>query len=147
MTGERRLAENVRLAAGAQEVGLAVIMADLIRANLEHDPRKWTDFAKLDLRISLEAIDADVSVTLAFHGGTLVIHKGIQGLPALGIAASAEALIGLAAVRITAGLPFLFGRDGKALRKALRTGRVKIAGALRRPAQLIRFTRLMSVNG
>jgi hypothetical protein len=45
------------------------------------------------------------------------------------------------------GLPFLFGKEGKGLRTGLITGQVKIRGALRRPAQLVRFTRLISVNG
>ncbi len=66
---------------------------------------------------------------------------------AIRISASAEALLGLAAVRIVGGLPFLFGPEGRGLRTGLLTGQVKIGGLLRKPAQLIRFTRLMSVNG
>jgi hypothetical protein len=139
--------ERVILARGAEEVGLAVMLADLIRQNLEQNPRKWRDFARLGSLISLEAVDADVSATLAFARGALIVHGGIHGAPVMRISASAEALLGLAAVRIVAGLPWLFGREGGALRAGLMSGQVKIAGALRRPAQLIRLTRLMSVNG
>lgn len=138
---------RVTLAAGAGEVGLAVMLADLIRQNLEQKPGKWRDFLRLDSLISLEARDAEVAVTLAFSRGSLTIHGGIHGTPAIRISATAEALLGLAAVKIVGGLPFLFGPQGRWLRAGLLSGQVKIAGLLRKPAQLVRFTRLVSVNG
>jgi len=145
--GAAQVSGRVRLAENAQEVGLAAMIVDLIRANLEQNPGKWADLVRLDGPVSLDAVDAGVSVTLAFQGGTLIVHEGIRGSPYIRISASAEALLGLAAVKIRAGLPFLFGRDGRGLRRRLFTGQVRIAGAFRRPIQLIRFTRLMSVNG
>ena len=80
-------------------------------------------------------------------GGNLVIHAGVQGAPHIRISATAEELLSLPVVRIVAGLPFLFGPQGRGLRKGLVSGRVKIAGMLQWPLQLVRFTRLMSVNG
>ncbi len=139
--------ESVSLAEGAGEVGLAVMLADLIRQNLEHSPRKWRDFARLDSLISLEARDAEVTITLAFGRGRLLVHGGVHGAPEIRISADSEALLGLAAVKIVAGLPFLFGPKGRGLRRGLLSGEVKISGMLRRPVLLIRFTRLMSVNG
>ena len=139
--------ECVRLADGAAEVGLAVMLRDLIRANLEQSPGKWVDFARLDSLISLEAVDAEVSATLAFDRGTLTVYEGIHGTPAIRVSAVASGLLGLAAVRVVFGFPLLFGKEGKGLRTGLLTGQVKIRGALRRPAQLVRLTRLMSVNG
>jgi len=136
----------VTLAPGAEAVGLAVMIADLIRQNLAQRPGKWSDFSRLRSRISLEARDAEVSITLAFSEGGVTVHGGIQGDPEIRISATAEALLRLAAVRIVAGLPFLFGSPGRELRAALITGQVRIAGVLRRPAELMRFTRLVSVN-
>jgi len=136
---------RITLAPGAESVGLAVMLADLIRQNLEQDPRKWADFDRLDALICLEALDAEVTVTLAFARGTLVIH-GSCGAPSIRISAAAESLLTLPIVRIVAGLPHLFGPHGRGLRRGLLTGRVKIAGILLKPIQLIRFTRLMSVN-
>ncbi len=144
--GGRNPQELIRLAAGAEEVGLAVMLADLIRQNLEQNPGKWADFDRLDARICLEAHDADVTVTLEFARGTLVIH-GRCGAPAIHISATAEALLSLPVVRIVAGLPHLFGPHGRRLRRGLLTGNVRISGIFLRPIQLIRFTRLMSVNG
>jgi hypothetical protein len=141
---ERR---SVRLSEGAQEAGLALMIVELITANLEQSPGKWQDFARLDSLISLEAVDADVTVTLGFTRGSLTVYEGTHGAPAIRISASSEGLLGLAAVKIKLGLPFLLGREGSALRRGLLSGEVRIRGALRRPLQLIRFTRLMSVNG
>ncbi len=142
----RNAAEVITLAEGAESVGLAVMLADLIRQNLEQNPGKWQDFDRLDARICLEAHDADVTVTLAFSRGRLVIH-GNCGSPAIHISATAEALLTLPVVRIVAGLPHLFGQHGRGLRRGLATGQVRISGIFLRPIQLVRFTRLMSVNG
>jgi hypothetical protein len=138
--------QSVRLATGVQEAGLAGMIAELIRTNLQKSPGKLPGFARLGSLISLEAVDAEVTVTLEFARGSLIVYEGIHGAPALRISASSEALLGLAAVKIKLGLPFLFGREGSALRRGLLGGQVKIKGALHKPLQLIRFTRLMSVN-
>jgi len=138
--------ELIRLAPGAENIGLATMLSDLIRQNLEQNPGKWADFDKLDAHICLEARDADVTVTLEFARGRLVIH-GTCGAPSIHISATAEALLTLPIVRIVAGLPHLFGPKGRGLRRGLLTGRVRIAGIFLKPIQLIRFTRLMSVNG
>ncbi len=136
---------RIRLAPGAEEVGLAVMLADLIRQNLEQDPARWEDFEKLDAHICLEAHDAEVTVTLEFARGTLLIH-GERGAPSIHISSTAEGLLSLPVVRIVAGLPHLFGPKGRGLRRGLLTGKVKISGIFLKPIQLIRFTRLMSVN-
>ena len=136
----------VKVDEGAEEVGLAVILAQLIQQNLDQNPRKWDDFKKLSSRISLDAVDAGVSVTLSFDLNSLVVYEGIRGTPDIKISASSEGLLGLANLRIVAGLPSPFGREARGLRAGLLTGGVKIVGALRKPAQLVRFTRLMSVR-
>jgi hypothetical protein len=135
----------IRLAPGAENVGLAVMLADLIRQNLEQNPGKWADFDRLDALVCLEARDADVTVTLVFAHGTLIIHEGC-GNSVIRISAAAKALLALPAVRIVAGFPYLFGSRGRGLRRGLLSGRVRIAGMLLRPVQLIRFTRLISVG-
>jgi hypothetical protein len=139
--------DMITLADDAREAGLAGMMADLISANLRQRPEKSKDFARLDLLITLEAVDAEVAVTLEFRKGSLIVHGSCHQKPEIRISASSELLLGLAAVKIRLGLPDLFGRDARALRRGLLSGRVKMTGALRRPVQLVRFTRLMSVNG
>jgi hypothetical protein len=139
--------EHISLAAGAEDIGLASMLADLIRQNLEQNPRKGTDFSRLSTAVAMDVRDAEVMITLVFSRGSLVIHAGIHGAPEIRIRAGAETLLALPRVRIVGGLPHLFGPDGRGLRNGLLTGAVKIHGMFRHPVKLVRLTRLMSVNG
>jgi len=140
-------APRIRLAAGAEDVGLAVMLADLIRQNLEQNPRREPDFRKLDAVIALEVPDAEVAVTLEFSRGSLIVHGGLRDSLQLRIQAGARNLLALPLVRISAGLPNLLSPDSRILRNGLLSGQVKIRGMLRHPLRLLRFTRLISVNG
>jgi hypothetical protein len=147
--GERPGAEReapVSLAPGAEEVGLATMMADLISQNLAHNPSKRNDFDRLEALISIEARDAEVAVTLAFRRGSLLVHPGIHGTPAVHIAADSEPLLKLALLEITAGLPNPFTHAGRALLRSILKGEVRISGALAHPVALLRLTRLISVQ-
>ena len=57
----------VALAPGAEENGLAIMLGDLVRQNLEAKPQKMADFDALDGRVSIVADDADVALTLVFE--------------------------------------------------------------------------------
>jgi len=138
---------RIRLAVGAEGVGLAVMLADLIRQNLEQNPRREPDFQKLDAVIAVEVPDAEVTVTLEFSRGSLVVHGGLRDSPVLLIRAGARNLLALPLVRISAGMPNLLSSDSRILRNGLLSGEVKIRGMFRHPLRLVRFTRLISVNG
>jgi hypothetical protein len=140
-------AQRIRLAAGAEDVGLAVMLADLIRQNLEQNPRREPDFRKLDASISIEVPDVEVTVTLEFSRGSLIVHDGLRDSSQLRIQAGARNLLALPLVRISAGLPNLLSPDSRILRNGLLSGQVKIRGMFRHPLRLVRFTRLISVNG
>jgi hypothetical protein len=140
-------APRIRLAAGAEEVGLAVMLADLIRQNLEQNPRKEPDFGKLDAVIAVEVPDVEVAVTLEFLRGSLVVHGGLADSPQLLIQAGARNLLALPLVRIWARMPNILSSDSRILRNGLLSGEVKIRGMFRHPLKLLRFTRLISVNG
>jgi len=138
---------RIALAPGADAVGLAVMIADLIRQNLERDPRKDADFRKLAASVSMEVPDAEVTITLEFSRGALLVHGGRHDRAHLRIRADSTTLLALPLVRISAGLPNLFSPESSALRNGLLSGGVRIGGMLRHPLRLVRFTRLMSVNG
>ena len=72
---------EVVLAPSAGDNGLAIMLADLLRQNLEAKPHKIADFAALDARVSIVADDADVALTLVFDRGRLTVHDGIVGIP------------------------------------------------------------------
>ena len=137
----------IRLAPAAEQVGLAVMLKDLISQNLEQHPRKLTDFKKLDIRIGLAVTDADIDLTLDFKAGdVMTICAGIEGRPELHIAAEAGIIIALSNQRIKWGLPYYFDETGHEIISAIRSGRLKIKGMITHLPSLIRLSRVMSVH-
>src|SRR5579884_2767089 len=106
---------DVRLAPGAEENGLATMLADLVRQNIEAKPHKARDLASLRGTVSIVADDADVALTMHFeHGGTLTVHDGIVGVPHVTIRGPADVILALSNVPLATrfGLPIAPVRDG-----------------------------------
>jgi len=57
----------------ASEIGLAVMLSDLIRQNLDQDPEKRKHFNSLDARVLIEARDIQVTVGLEFKQERLAV--------------------------------------------------------------------------
>ncbi len=140
---------KIRLAAGADENGLAVMLADLLRQNLESKPHKVRDMQAIErARIAILAEDAEVAMTLAFEAGDLTVYDGIVGIPDVVVRASSDLIIALSNIPLTRrfGLPV----PGKALREllgAMRKGTIKVDGGGSHAATMLHLTRIMSVNG
>ena len=98
----------ILLAPGAEENGLAVMLSDLVRQNLEAKPHKRADFDALEGSIAIVAEDAEVALTLRFSGGTLTIFDGIVGIPDVALRASSDVIIALSNVPLSTSyaLPF-----------------------------------------
>ena len=139
--------KHIRLAAGAEEVALAGLLADLIAQNLEQNPGKWKDFQRLATSVHIMVIDAEISITLAFSGGALMVHPGSHGEPRIRISTRAELLLALCMLRVVNGVLRPFHPDSRALIGNMLRGAVRISGIPRNPLQMFRFARLMSVNG
>ena len=140
--------DNIRiaLAEGAEEIGLAVMLKDLLLQNLVEHPHKITDFNKMNIAIGLTVSDADLALTMAFKGGGLTIYPGIRGVPGLNITAEAETVMDLSNVRIKWGLPHYFDEPGQAVLSAMRRGTLKIKGMFAHFPSLVRLSRIMSVH-
>jgi hypothetical protein len=137
----------IQLAPGAEQVGLAVMLKDLIGQNLEQHPRKLADFKKLDIRIGLAVSDADIGLTMDFKAGeAMTIHAGIIGRPALSIDTEADVILALSNQRIKWGLPYYFDETGREIMSAIKSGRLKIKGMIAHFPSLIRLSRVMSVH-
>jgi len=137
----------IQLAPGAEQVGLAVMLKDLIGQNLEQHPHKLADFKKRDIRIGLAVSDADIGLTMDFKAGdAMTIHAGIIGRPELSIATEAEVVIALSNQRIKWGLPYYFDETGQEIISAIKSGRLKIRGMIAHLPSLIRLSRVMSVH-
>jgi hypothetical protein len=145
----------IELAPGAEDNGLASMLADLVRQNLEAKPHKVPDFEALDGTVAIVAEDADVCLTLRFERGRLTIHDGIVGIPDLAIRGSSDMIMAMSNMPLTKpfGLPIPDPRDkeqvavSQSVMAAMRGGELKMYGALLHPGIVVRLTRVMSVNG
>ena len=146
---------HITLAAGAEENGLAVMLADLLRQNLESKPHKNRDLQAMTGRIAILAEDAEVAMTLRFDHGDLTVYDGVIGVPDVTVRASSDVILALSNVPLTRrfGLPFPAFRDGEGRKvmgevfAAMRKGTMKVHGGARNAAMMLHLTRIMSVNG
>jgi len=151
-----QIAPQVLLAPGAEENGLATMLAELVRQNLEAKPHKKGDFDALGGRVSIVADDADVALTLRFErGGKLTIHDGIVGIPDVTIRGPSDAIMALSNMPLATrlGLPIPSRRDSEAVRSvrtvvgAMRRGALHVYGMAFHLPLILKLTRVMSVNG
>jgi hypothetical protein len=146
---------QVELAPDARENGLAIMLAELLRQNLEAKPRKKDDFAALGGSVAILADDADVALTLCFErGGKLTIHDGIVGIPDLTIRGPSEVIMALSNMPLAPlGLPFPNPRNPDAMKTvrtivaAIRAGKLHVYGMALHLPMLMRLTRVMSIHG
>jgi len=136
---------KIKLAKGAEELGLALMLQDLLSQNLEQNPHKIKDFKKLNMDIGLIVPDAEVELTMAFKDG-LTIHKGIKGKPKLLITSEADTIMALSNLKIKGGMPYYFDKTGLEVLKAMLTRKLKVKGMILHFASLIRMSKVMSVN-
>jgi hypothetical protein len=141
-----REAPVIRLDEGAKDVGLADMVFNLIRQNLEQKPHRLSSFRALNSNVAIIARDIDITVTLVFEKGKLTIYNGIVGKTDLKIIADHDAILGLCLFNICVGLPSYFDRNGRDILKKLFLGKLKIEGLFKHPLQLIHLTKLFSVN-
>lgn len=146
------MSPRIELAPGAEDNGLASMLAGLIRQNLEDKPQKRRDFDRLRATVAIIADDAGVSLTLRFDHGRLVVHDGVVGIPDLTIRASGDDIMNLSLVELlpapfVGALPDLRGKVLREVGRAFVKRRVKIYGALTNVPTLVALTRVVSVNG
>jgi hypothetical protein len=131
---------------GAKDVGLAEMLFNLLRQNLEQKRQKVSSFEALDSNVVMVARDIDITLTLAFNRGKLKIYDGVVGNPDLKIIADHDAILELSLINIRMGLPNYFDKTGRNVFKKVLLGSLKIEGLLRHPLQLIHLTKIFSVN-
>jgi len=137
---------KVVLGKGAQDLGLAVMLKDLLLQNLEQNPHKKEDFKKLNIDIGLTVPDAEISLTMSFRNGALTIYPAIKGKPGLSITSVSDVVMGLSNVKIKGGMPYYFDAAGREILKAMFSGGLKMKGMFTHFPSLIRLSRVMSVH-
>jgi hypothetical protein len=136
----------ITLDGGAKDVGLAEMLFNLLRQNLERKPQKLSSFEALDSNVVIVARDIDITITLAFGRGELTIYNGIVGKTDLMIIADHDAILDLTLINIFMGFPNYFGKVGRSILKNLLLGNLRIEGLVKHPLQLTHLTKLFSVN-
>ncbi len=149
--------DPVTLAPGADENGLAVMLHGLLVENVAASPAKRRDLEALATPFGIVAPDADVRVTLSFGGGRCTIHDGLRSDAEVIVTADSDRIPELSLLSIRYGLPWVLDDAGKGFLRALAERKIRIRGlvdfpprfrdTLRRTIDLVRLTRLMSVNG
>jgi hypothetical protein len=138
--------DAVQLAPGAEENGLASMIADLVRQNLAQRPEKRKDFDALFGRVAIDARDIEVQVTLDFARGRLTVYDGVREAPMLVIRTDHDTILDLTLLGIRFGLPNYFDERGRAVLRKLFRGDLSIEGMWKAPVALTRLTRLLSVS-
>lgn len=136
---------DISLAPGADDVAMASMLADMLRANLEK-PNKMKVFNKLKARVYILAKDAETDMTMDFNKGTLVVYAGKEGKPDLEITTDAASLLDLANINIKMGMPYYFDETGRGILKKLLKGELKIKGMFIHPIALTNVSKVMSLN-
>lgn len=137
---------NIILEPGAEEVGVAVMLADLMRQNLESSRIREGIFNALNVPVLIRIDDLDIEVTLVFEAGTLRIYGGSPVSAKIAISTESAYLLDLSNIDIRFGLPWVFDDQGKAILKNLKEGKIKISHSIFRVGDAIRLMRVMSIN-
>lgn len=137
----------IQLAPGAEDNGFAVMLARLIRQNIDDRPEKKRALARMLGRVALVVSDLGLAVTLLFERGRLTLLDGIVGIPDVTIRAPSEWHTRMSLVEIEPrfGLPDPRGTVAREVFEASRRGEVQVYGALASPTLVLRLTQLMSV--
>ena len=130
---------------GARDVGLAEMMFNLIRQNLEQNPQKIKGFNSLDANIAIEARDIQIIIGLEFKHGKLTISKDSSFKPDLHILSDSETILALCLLKIKFGLPYFFDANGFKVLKKLLAKELVIKGLLSHFAALVKLTKVFSV--
>ncbi len=137
----------IHLGSRAERNGFAVMVAQLIRQNLDERPAKKATLLRMRGRVALVVEDLDLSVSLHFDSGRLTVHDGIVGIPDLTVRADSEwhTKMSLMELEPRFGLPDPRGAVTKEIVEASRRGAVKTYGMLGSFALMLRLTKIMSV--
>jgi hypothetical protein len=146
---------SIELAPGAEENGLATMLADLVRQNLEAKPHKRADFDALEGSVAIVAVDADVALTMRFARGHAKVYDGIVGIPDVTVRGDGDTIMALSNMPLSTPLALPIPRPKnheevecvRAVMKAMREGKFKVYGAALHLPLMLRLTRVMSVNG
>ncbi len=138
--------ENIILSREAEEIGLAVMLKELLDQNLAQSPHKLDDFRRLNMGFALIVTDAELELTMVFQDGTLTIHGGSHPEARVHIAIESGMVLAMSNLRIKNGLPYYFDETGREVLTAIFTRKLRIRGMLRHFPSMVRLSRVLSIH-
>ena len=129
----------------ARELGLPVMLADLIRQNIEKRPDKIKPFESLEAKVLIEIPDIQISAGLEFHRGKLTLSKDLSTKPDLHILTDSATILDLSLLKIKLGLPYFFDTNGFKILKKILSGEILIKGLFKNFPVLINLTKVISI--
>lgn len=136
----------IELAPGADENGLATMLATLMAENLESHPALGRTFARLAGRVAIVAVDAGVALTLEFRRGRVVLHDGIVGIPDLTIRGGFEQIGDMSRMESIGRLPDPRGEVNRSMWRALRDKQLRIFGLPRALPLLVGMGDVLAIH-
>ena len=128
----------------AEPNGLAAMIGGLIEGNLAQHPERKRLLKPAT--ITIEAPDADVSLTIRLRPGEVIVANGVRGRPDLFVRAPSETLIELSSVPLRFGLPDSLTKEGREVNRKLLRGEIKVKGMWSHLGTLVRLNKLLSVT-
>jgi len=125
---------------------MAEMLGGLLRSNIEQNHTKAAIFKALNTVVGIYIEDIDVSITLEFLGGRLILHEGIVKPPRITVRTESGTVMGLSSVSIRFGLPYFFDETGREILKNVRDGKIRMLAMPWSLLDVIRLTRVMSVQ-
>jgi hypothetical protein len=125
--------------------GLATIVADLIRDNLEDGSRRAL-LGGPNWLVLITVVDADSNFAIEVGGGRAVISAPGHRTADLSINTDGDTLIAIPETPLWAGLPDIRTAGGRALLVKLRQHDLRISGLARHPLLLPKLLRLLSTR-
>ncbi len=135
---------EIDFAEGAEETALCVMLAEIIKGNLEKKPAKVRLFRKLKTDVLINVNDVDIELMMSFRRGKLTFYGHKAKNPRIVIDTDSSTLLDLSNLKIKCGVPYLFDENGRNTMKKFVSGELKIKGLTRFPA-LLKLTGVLSV--
>ena len=124
--------------------GLPVMLADLIKGNLERDPKRASLITGEPGRVNITVTDAEVQCGLLFTGRNLSIGSPLPD-PDLSFTCASDVLMSLTNVPLRFGLPDQMTKEGRQVSTWLMNGTLKVVGLPKHLKLMIRLQRLFTV--
>jgi hypothetical protein len=138
--------ERIRIAPGSEDNAMAGMLENLLSQNIAQSKIKEAIFNAMKTVVAIHIEDIDVALTLEFAYGTLTIYSGTPKRPRITIRTESAYVLDLSNISIRFGLPNFFDDKGKEIVKNIVAGKIKLIAAPWDLLDVIRLTRVMSVN-